>query len=63
MSCFNFLMTFFFLPPEKQKQTSNSFFFFPLFSVTAGINTERLAIVLEQGYVDNPNFRISKFVF
>lgn len=52
---------FCFLPPEKQKQTSN--FFFPLFSVTAGINTERLAIVLEQGYVDYPNFRISKFVF
>lgn len=53
---------FFFLPPEKQKQTSNSFFF-SLFSVTAGINTERLAIVLAQGYVDYPNFRISKFVF
>ena len=53
---FQSLMTFF--SPATRETTKINFFFFFCYSR----NTGRLAIVLEQYYVDYPDFRISKFV-
>ena len=50
-------MTVFFFPCH-QRNNKNQFFFLFYYSR----NTGRLAIVLEQYYVDYPDFRISKFV-